>query len=425
MTLVLVPVYLDHQATTPCDPRVVEAMLPCFGGQHHGGQFYGNAASRQHAFGRRAEGLVNDARGQVAALLACDPREVVFTSGATESINLALKGVAASAHHQGRQARRHIVTGVTEHKAVLDVCQRLEGQHLEKDGYDVTYLPVDEDGRVRPEDVRGALRDDTLLVSLMYANNEIGVIHPIEEIGAICKERGVLFHCDAVQALGYLDCDVDRLGVDLLSISGHKIHGPKGVGALYVRRRRPRVRLEALLEGGGHERGMRSGTLNVPGIVGLGRASFLVAQLRDEEAERLARLRDLLLELLADDWPKLRVNGSLQHRLPHNLNVSLPGVDAETLMANLETVAISSGAACSSASVDGSYVLKALPGGREHAESSIRLGLGRFTTEVEIRYAAAEITTAARAVLNQPTGHQATGQEPTGHQPFRVACAAY
>lgn len=396
------PVYLDHQATTPCDPRVVEAMVPCFGGQHGDGGFYGNAASRQHAFGRRAQVLVEDARRQVSTLLACDPREVVFTSGATESINLALKGVAASVHQQGSpQSKRHIVTCVTEHKAVLDACQRLEDQRLEQEGYEITYLPVDDDGRVRPEDVRAALRGDTLLVSLMYANNEIGVIHPIEEIGAICKEHGVLLHCDAAQALGYLNCDTDRLGVDLLSISGHKIHGPKGVGALYVRRKRPRVRLEAILDGGGHERGMRSGTLNVPGIVGLGRAASLVTQLRDEEAERLARLRDLLLERLAVGWPELRVNGSLEHRLPHNLNVSLPGVDAETLMETLETVAISSGAACSSASADGSYVLKALPGGREYAESSIRLGLGRFTTEDEILFAAAEITNAARAVLNQ------------------------
>lgn len=366
--------------------------MPCFS------EVYGNAASRQHALGRRVADLVEGARAQVAALLACDPREIVFTSGATESINLALKGLRPAGLHS---AGRHIITGVTEHKAVLDVCQQLEGQPFES-GCDVTYLPVDEGGRIRPDDVRAALRDDTFLVSLMYANNEIGVVHPVQEIGAICKERGVLFHCDAAQALGYLDCDVDRLGVDLLSISGHKIYGPKGVGALYVRRKRPRVRLESILQGGGHERGMRSGTLNVPGIVGLGRASSLVALLRGEEGERLAHLRNLLLELLADAWPRLRVNGSLQHRLPHNLNVSLPGVDAETLMAHLETVAISSGAACSSASLDGSYVLKALPGGREHAESSIRLGLGRFTTEEEIRFAASEIITAARSALDQP-----------------------
>lgn len=381
-------IYLDHQATTPCDPRVVQEMLPCFG------SCYGNAASRQHAFGREAAARVEQGRRRVAALLGCETREVIFTSGATEAINLALKGVAASPHCPGR----HIVTAGTEHKAVLDVCRRLE-----KDGFEVTYLPVRRDGRVRPEDVVGALRDDTALVSLMYANNEIGAIHPIPEIGRAVKDRGVLFHCDAAQALAYLDCDVERLGVDLLSVSGHKIYGPKGVGALFVRRRRPHVRLVPAIDGGGHERGLRSGTLNVPGIVGFGRACELAAQLRAEEVPRLARLRGLLLELLLEAEPTLRVHGGMEHRLPHNLNVSFPGIDAEALLAELRTVAVSSGSACTSASFDGSYVLKALPGGREHAASSVRIGLGRFTTEDEIRFAAREIAAAAAAVRNRPS----------------------
>lgn len=380
-------VYLDHQATTPCDPRVVEAMLPCFG------DTFGNAASRQHVYGQAAAQRVQHGRDNLARLLGCDSREIVWTSGATEAINLALRGVAASPHHQGR----HIVTAMTEHKAVLDTCQRLE-----KEGFEVTYLPVRACGRVTVDDVLAAVRDDTVLVSLMYANNEIGTIHPIGDIGQVLKERGVLFHCDAVQALAYLDCDVERLGVDLLSVSAHKIYGPQGVGALYVRRRRPRVRLAPLIDGGGHERGLRSGTLNVPGIVGFGRACELAAELRTTESQRLAELRDLLLTLLQDGRPTTLVNGSLEHRLPHNLNVSFPGVDAAALLADLKTVAVSSGSACTAASFDGSYVIKALPTRRRHAASSIRMGLGRSTTEEEVRYAAHEILAAADSVEGVP-----------------------
>lgn len=376
----MTPIYLDYQATTPCDPRVVEAMSPCFT------EVYGNAASG-HDFGRAAARRVDAARRRTANLLACEPREIVFTSGATESINLALRGATSA-----RPERRHLVTCATEHKAGLDVCRRLESE-----GFELTYLPVDGDGLVSPDDVLAALRPATAMVSLMYANNEIGAIHPIAEIGAALRGRGVLFHCDAAQALSTLDCRVERLGVDLLSLSAHKIYGPKGVGALYVRRRRPHVRLRPLFEGGGQERGMRSGTLNVPGIVGLGRACELVGELREAESARLGGLRDLLLDLLRREAPDLRVNGGLRRRLPHNLNVSFPGVDAQALLAELRGVAVSSGSACTSASFDGSYVLEALPGAAPHAAGSIRCGLGRFTTEDEIRRAAREIGRARRA----------------------------
>lgn len=362
--------------------------MPCFG------EVFGNAASGQHAFGRAAAAKVETARGEVAALLGCLPSEIVFTSGATEADNLAIKGVADAYAGRGR----HLVTCATEHRAVLDSCARLERR-----GFEVTYLGVDEDGRVDPAALEAAIRDDTVLVSLMLANNEIGVVHPIAEVSQVCRERGVLLHCDAAQGLAYLDCRVDVLGVDLLSISGHKIYGPKGVGALYARRRGPRVRLVPRMDGGGHERGRRSGTLDVPGIVGLGRACALVADGRIAEAEDVRRLRDLLLERLKARLPDLEVHGSLAHRLPNNLNLSIPGVEATDLLERLDTVAASSGAACSSASTDGSYVLKALPGSGDAVDrGSLRLGLGRFTTPSEVERAAVEIADAAVACRLTP-----------------------
>ena len=385
-------IYLDNHATTPCDPRVVDAMLPTFG------RCFGNAASHQHAFGREAEALVDRARERVAALIGCETAEIVFTSGASESDNLAIKGAARAARRRGR----HVVTSAIEHKAVLDSCQRLE-----EEGFEVTYVGVDGEGVTSIEEVERALRDDTLLVSLIYGNNEIGTVNPIPEVGALCRQRGVLFHCDAVQALPYLKCDVQELNVDLLSLSAHKMYGPKGVGALYVRRRRPRVRLEPIVDGGGHERGMRSGTLNVPGIVGLGKACELVAEERERDAERVARLRDRLLELLRLAFPDVRINGSLDRRLPNNLNVSFTGVDADALLGKLERVAVSSGAACTSASRDGSYVVKCLARAESRdaspeevdtrAASSIRFGLGRFTTAEEIEVAAADVIAAVSA----------------------------
>lgn len=375
------PIYLDHHATTPCDPRVVDAMAPTYR------EIFGNAASRQHAFGRRAEELVESARLQVARLIGADPREVVFTSGATESDNLAIKGLARSAATRGR----HIVTCVTEHRAVLDCCERLE-----RSGFRVSYLPVEADGRVRPDLVAEALRDDTALVSLMYGNNEIGTLHPVAEIGALLKERGILFHCDAVQAVPYLPCRVDDLGVDLLSISAHKMYGPKGVGALYVRRKRPRVRLDALLDGGAHERGLRSGTLNVHGIVGLGTACEIAAEEGLSDAERLRKLRDRLLEEIRSALPDTLVNGSLSHRLPNNLNLTFPGVSSEDVVRSLEGVAVSSGAACSSATFDGSYVLKSLGRDEPRELGGVRFGLGRSNTLEEIARAAREVVDTVR-----------------------------
>lgn len=380
--------YLDYHATTPCDPRVVEEMLPCFS------ETYGNPAS-PHPAGRLADARVDLARQRVAALLGCEPSEIVFTSGASESNNLAIKG-AAEADPRGR---RHLVTAVTEHKAVLDVMARLARR-----GFDVTYLPVEADGRVLPEAVAKALRPDTLMVSLMLANNEIGVLHPIVEIAALCRQRGVLTHCDAAQALAHVDCSIPRLGVDLLSISGHKAYGPKGVGALFVRRK-PRVRLIPRIEGGGQEKGRRSGTLNVPGIVGLGKACQLVGAERDADARRSAELRDRLLGHLRQGAPDLRIHGSMEHRLPNNLNVSFPGVEGQQLLSHLDRVAISSGAACSSPTHDGSYVLKALPGAGEGATGSLRCGLGRFSHRREVDAAAREILGAVEACRQAPATH--------------------
>lgn len=369
-------IYLDNNATTRVDPRVVEAMLPYFG------EHYGNAASRHHAMGRRAEAAVEEAREQVARLIGATAREVVFTSGATESNNLAIKGVAATHRRSGG----HLVTAVTEHHAVLDCMRRLE-----RDGFRVTYLPVDGHGRVTAEQVEAALEPNTLLVSLMHANNEIGTLHPVAAIGAVCKRRGVLFHTDAVQSAGKLPLDVEAMGIDLLSLSAHKMYGPKGVGALYVRRRSPTVRLEPLFDGGGHERGVRSGTLNVPGIVGLGRACDLCADEMPAEAVRLSDLRDRLCQGLMDGLDGVTRNGHPTERLPGNLNVSFAWVRGEALLMSLRDVAVSSGAACTSANPEPSYVLRAVGVDEELAHASLRFGVGRFNTITEVDHVIGEV----------------------------------
>ncbi len=365
------PIYMDINATTPVDPRVLEAMLPYFYEE------FGNAASRNHAFGWRAEEAVGKAREQVARLIGAKPREIIFTSGATESDNLALKGVAEMYREKGD----HIITQVTEHKAVLDSAKRLERQ-----GFEVTYLPVDRDGLVDPDDVRRALRETTILISIMAANNEIGVLQPVSEIGRIAKERGALFHSDAAQAAGKVPVDMEAWGADLVSLSAHKMYGPKGVGALYVRRRNPRVRLAPMMDGGGHERGMRSGTLDVPGIVGFGAACELAYQEMEAEAERLRFLRDRLEGGILSKVEKVFLNGHPNRRLPGTCNLSFAYVEGESLMMGLNEIAVSSGSACTSATLEPSYVLRALGVGDELAHSSIRFGLGRFNTEEEVDY---------------------------------------
>lgn len=366
---VTLPIYLDNNATTRTDPRVVEAMLPYFA------EHYGNAASRSHPFGWAAEDAVEVARGHIGAVIGADPREIVFTSGATESNNLAIKGVAEMYAEKGD----HIVTVCTEHKAVLDTCK-----HLEKDGKRVTYLGVGADGLIDLDELRAAIDDKTVLVSVMAANNEIGVIQPMREIGAICREKGVLFHTDATQAYGKVPLDVNECNIDLASFTGHKCYGPKGIGALYVRRRNPRVRLAAQIDGGGHERGFRSGTLNVPGIVGFGEAARLCAVEMVSEAERLLALRERLRGGIVDAIDETYVNGHATQRLPGNMNISFGFVEGESLLMGLKDVALSSGSACTSASLEPSYVLKALGVGDELAHSSLRFGIGRFTTEAEI-----------------------------------------
>jgi cysteine desulfurase len=368
---VTLPIYLDNHATTPVDPRVVETMLPYFS------EKFGNAASRNHSFGWTAEEAVENARAQIAKLINATPKEIIFTSGATESNNLAIKGVAEMYREKGN----HIITQVTEHKAVLDTCKRLE-----KYGYEVTYLPVAKDGRIDLDDLRRAITPKTILISIMYANNEIGVIQPIEEIGRIAKEKGVFFHSDAVQAAGKVPVDVQKENIDLLSISAHKLYGPKGVGALYVRRRNPRVQLSSIIDGGGHERGMRSGTLNVPGIVGMGKAVELCQQEMPAESKRLLALRERLKEGLFAKLDELYINGSMTHRLPHNLNVSFAYVEGESLLMGINDVAVSSGSACTSATLEPSYVLKALGVGEDLAHTSIRFGFGRFNTQEEVDY---------------------------------------
>jgi cysteine desulfurase len=365
------PIYLDNNATTPVDPRVLDAMLPYFREE------FGNAASRSHAYGWRAEEAVEDAREKIAALIGASGKELVFTSGATESNNLAIKGVAEFYKDKGD----HIITIRTEHKCVLDTCKRLERQ-----GFRVTYLDVDKAGRVSADQVREAMTDKTILVSVMFANNEIGTVQPVAEIGALCREKGVLFHTDAVQGVGKLPFNVDEVKADLVSVTAHKIYGPKGIGALYVRRKPTRVRIAPLIDGGGHERGMRSGTLNVPGIVGFGKAAELARAEMAEEGLRTGRLRLKLQEYFFSHLDKLELNGHPVHRLPGNLNVSFAYVEGEALMMAIKNVAVSSGSACTSASLEPSYVLRACGVSEELAHTSIRFGIGRFNSEEEIDY---------------------------------------
>lgn len=370
------PIYMDYQATTPVDPRVLDAMLPFFQ------EAYGNAASRNHAFGWKAEEAVEQARTQIGELIGASGKEIVFTSGSTEGINLAMKGVAEMYGHKGK----HIITSEAEHKAVLDVAK-----HLEKQGFEVTYLKPDKDGRTTAEDVRAALREDTILVSIMWANNEVGTVNDIRNIGALCKEKGVLFFTDGTQAVGKLPVDVEADNVDLLCLSGHKLYGPKGVGALYVRRRNPRVRLVAQMDGGGHERGMRSGTLNVPGIVGLGTACDLGRKELEAESKRSIQLRDRLEQALTARLDHVELNGCREHRLPGCLNLSFAYVEGESMLMGISDIAVSSGSACTSASLEPSHVLRSMDVGDELAHSSIRFGIGRFTTEEEVDYAAAKV----------------------------------
>jgi len=375
------PIYMDYHATTPVDPRVLDVMMPYFTAK------FGNAASRNHPFGWEAEEAVEAARKQVADLIGANAKELIFTSGATESNNLAIKGVAEMYREKGN----HIITCVTEHKAVVDTCKKLE-----KQGLRVTYLPVQKDGRINLDELRASITDKTILITIMTANNEIGVIQPIAEIGAIAKEKGILFHTDAVQAVGKVPFDVTALKADLVSISAHKIYGPKGVGALYVRRRNPRVLLAEQISGGGHERGMRSGTLNVTGIVGLGKAAELCRLEMQKDTERLGKLRDRLNEGLHKNLDEIYINGSMEHRLPHNLNISFAYVEGESLLMGINEVAVSSGSACTSASLEPSYVLKALGAGDDLAHSSIRFGLGRWTTEEEVDYVIDKLTKVVR-----------------------------
>jgi cysteine desulfurase len=376
---VKLPVYMDNHATTRVDPRVLEAMLPYFSDK------YGNAASRNHEFGWQAEEAVENARGQVARLIHANPREIVFTSGATESNNLAIKG-AAEAHRTRDNEGNHIITAATEHKAVLDPSKRLE-----KYGYEATFLPVGSDGFIDLDDLRRAITAKTILISIMQANNEIGVLQPIHEIGKIAKEKHILFHVDAVQAVGKIPVDVQKDGIDLLSISAHKIYGPKGIGALYVRRKDPRVELAEQIDGGGHERGMRSGTLNVPGIVALGKACEICEKEMAAEAERARALRDKLKDALTRGLDQVFINGSMEHRLPNNLNMSFAGVEGDALLMGINDVAVSSGSACTTATLEPSHVLKALGVDDDLAHSSIRFGLGRFNTEEEVDYVAGRV----------------------------------
>ncbi|HSP07743.1 MAG TPA: IscS subfamily cysteine desulfurase [Acidobacteriota bacterium] len=365
------PIFMDYHSTTPVDPRVLEEMLPYFT------EDFGNAASRNHPFGWKAEEAVEKGRERVASIIGADPKEIIFTSGATESNNLALKGVAEMYAEKGD----HIITCVTEHKAVLDTCKRLE-----KLGKRVTYLPVDKCGQISLDELRGAITDKTILISIMYANNEVGTLQRIREIGKIAKEKGVLFHSDAVQAVGKIPVNVVDLNVDLMSVTAHKIYGPKGVGALYVRKKNPRVRLVAQMDGGGHERGMRSGTLNVTGIVGFGKACELAKQLMPEESKRLAAMRDRLLHGIMEKLDEVYLNGHPTERLPNNLNISFAYVEGESLLMGMDDIAVSSGSACTSATLEPSYVLKALGVGEDLAHTSIRFGLGRFNTDEEVDY---------------------------------------
>ena len=392
------PIYLDNQSSTPLDPRVLEAMLPYFT------ERFGNPHSESHIYGRNAMAAIDTARGEVARLIGADAREIVFTSGATEANNLALKGAAhfARAHPVGGKVRDHLITLATEHKCVLE-----SAVALEREGFAVTYLPAEPNGLVSLDRLAAAMTDRTLLVSIMAAHNEIGVIQPLAEIGALCRSRGVLFHTDAAQAAGKIPLDVEAMRIDLMSISGHKIYGPKGIGALYVRRR-PRVRLLPLIDGGAQERGLRSGTLPTPLCVGLGRAAELARLEMAEEAERVAQLRDRLYANLRRRIPDLQVNGDLEHRLSGNLNFSVPGITAAALIGACPSVAMSTGSACTSASVEPSYVLRALGLSDDRANASIRVGLGRFTTAAEVDFAV-EAIAAAVARLRQTGGTAAAG----------------
>ncbi|MBT3606436.1 MAG: IscS subfamily cysteine desulfurase [Candidatus Latescibacteria bacterium] len=368
------PIYLDHHATTPVDKRVLDAMLPYFKEQ------FGNAASRTHSFGWEAEDGVDQAREQIATLINAQPKDIIFTSGATESDNLAIKGVAAAA-----QKTCHIITQATEHHAILDPCRALENH-----GVEITTLPVDAHGLINPDDVKNAVQDNTILVSIMMANNEMGTIYPLHEIGQLCQEKNIYFHTDAAQAIGKLPIDVEAMHIDLLSISAHKLYGPKGVGALYVRSR-PRVRLIGQMDGGGHEKSMRSGTLNVPGIVGLGKACEIAQKEMAEETDRIKALRNQLQQKLSESLDQIQINGHPEHRLTGNLNISFAAVDGESLLMGLSEIALSSGSACTSASLEPSYVLRAMGISAPMAQSSIRFGIGRFNTEAEIDYTAERV----------------------------------
>jgi len=369
-------IYLDNQATTPLDPEVFSAMSPWFT------EKFGNASSRNHTYGWEAEEAVEIARESVAAIIGSLPKEIIFTSGATEANNIALQGVAKNYQNQGR----HIITLKTEHKAVIDVCQ-----HLSEDGFDITYLPVDKDGMLNVNKFEDAIRDDTIFASVMHVNNEIGVIQPIKELGAICKNKNVLFHVDAAQSVGKIPLNIDDMGIDLLSISAHKFYGPKGVGALYIRRKDPRVQLQPVMFGGGHERGVRSGTLPVPNIVGMGRACDLAADVMNEENLKITTLRDALLQGIRDKNPNALVNGSMEKRVAGNLNMSFPGVNNEAIIAAIPEIAISSGSACTTSTMEPSHVLLALGMSKEEAYSSLRFGIGRFNTEQDIHIAVKSI----------------------------------
>jgi len=378
-------VYLDNNATTPVDPRVLDVMLPYLK------ECYGNAASRNHRFGWDAEAAVEKARQQVAAAIGATSKEIIWTSGSTEGNNTAIIGAARMYAEKGK----HIVTCTIEHKAVIDPCKYLETQ-----GFEVTWLDPDRTGRVSAEQVANAMRDDTILVTLMFANNELGTIHPIEEIGRLCKDKGVLFHTDATQAYGKVPIDVEAMGIDLLSASAHKIYGPKGVGALYVRRKKPRVRLQPILYGGGHERGMRSGTLNVPGIAGFGAAAEIALQDMESDTKRIAALRDRLWAGLSEHLTEITLNGNPDHRLCNTLNVSFAYVEGESLMMGMKDIAVSSGSACTSASLEPSYVLRGVGMGDDIAHSSIRFSLGRFSTEEDIDITVKSVTEAVNHLRN-------------------------
>ncbi|MEM6671343.1 MAG: IscS subfamily cysteine desulfurase [Planctomycetota bacterium] len=375
------PIYLDYQATTPVDERVLEAMLPFFTNE------FGNAASRSHAFGWKAEEAVDTARNQIASIMNASPKEIVFTSGSTEAINLAMKGVGDMYGSKGK----HVITSLAEHKAVLDTAK-----HMEKEGFEVTYLHPNDKGAVTAEQVRDAIRDDTILVSLMWANNEVGTVNPIREIGAVCRERGILFFTDATQAVGKIPVDVQADNIDLLCLSGHKVYGPKGVGCLYVRRRNPRVRLVAQMDGGGHERGMRSGTLNVPGIVGLGAACAVAEQDLEKDMAHSIALRERFEKRIFDALDYVEINGDADSRLPGCSNLSFAYVEGESLIMGFKDLAVSSGSACTSASLEPSHVLQSMGVGDELAHSSIRFGFGRKTTEADVDFAADQVIEAVK-----------------------------